>query len=96
MYVDAILFASFQDFQVTWTIWVFPGNGAELRLPLASRTGRYEIVTSSKDPPKPEVSHTGDMDVQITWLLNQSTVEEGENNAKEEHTGFICDGYESF
>jgi hypothetical protein len=82
---------------VTWTIWALQGTGVELKLPLLSRTGTYEIVTSGKENPRSEVSRLPDTDINITYLLQQVAAEEPESTTGKpvEHKGFICDGYEN-
>jgi len=61
----------FWNFTVNYELVAFQGTNVSEAIPLRSRTGTYEIKTTSKNTPKPKVSVLNDLDVEVSWYLQQ-------------------------
>ncbi len=59
----------FWDFSVSWTLLVYVGNEPTDQIVLQKRDGAYEIMTTSKNAPRPEVRVLDPVEVNLTWLL---------------------------
>ena len=61
----------FWDFEGKYSLIAFQGTNIDDAIQLSSRTGTYEILTSSDVTPEPEVSVNDPIDLNVTWLFNQ-------------------------
>lgn len=65
----------FWDFSVSWKLYVYKGNDPNTAIVLQKRTGSTQIITSTEHPPKSEYSFASQVQVQITWLLQNLTAQ---------------------
>jgi|GEM_PF-2451754 len=66
----------FWAFEYTWDIVAFAGTSAEQGVVLQSRSGRVEIKTGAKTPPRPERVIRPFIDANVTLLLGQVDAEQ--------------------
>ena len=60
----------FWTFTASYQISVYQGTSVADKIVLRSRQGTFELKTSSKSTPKPQVSYPANFDVNITWLFS--------------------------
>lgn len=65
----------FWNFSVDYELIAFVGNTPEECVVLQKRSGKCELMTSSKSTPKPQTVVRDSVDVNITWLLQNITPE---------------------
>jgi hypothetical protein len=59
----------FWKFDVDYELFAFKGNDPEEKISLQARKGKYEIITTSKVSPRPEVRVYPSRDYNLTWML---------------------------
>mmetsp|Transcript_26532 Transcript_26532/g.66759 ORF Transcript_26532/g.66759 Transcript_26532/m.66759 type:complete len:929 (-) Transcript_26532:58-2844(-) len=59
----------FWRYNVRWELFAYAGNSPEQRVLLQERSSEYEIMTSSKSTPRPQVAVVPAVDTSLSWLL---------------------------
>lgn len=65
----------FWKFNSSWELSAYKGNDPEEKIVLQTREGHFEIVTTVKTSPRPEVHKVPNQDLNITWLMNSIDAE---------------------